>query len=603
MDKTSVFVKSDVYPIEVLFLEKYDVDFYQREYVWEKKQIEDMVEDLTIEFLKNWKKDDELYKVNEYSPYYMGEIVLSENGGTRKAIIDGQQRITTLTLLLIFLKRTFGHVTGFPKKIDDLIASDHYGKWLFNLDIAERRPCMESLYSKGSYEVKSTDSASVQNLVERYADIAECWRDDINENNIVPFIYWLKEKVMFSKVWTNSDDFAYVIFETMNDRGLSLTQVEMLRSYLLANIDETEREKIMKDFDSVIKKLAAINLSSKSKAEFEFFKIYFRSHYAQNLSQSKNASSDFVKIGKEFHRWVRDEEKSIGLNKSADYVEFVNKILYFANVYIHIMDLIDSRNVTDYLYLIVNADYGFTLQPALIMASIKYGDSENIIAAKIKEVSKYLSKILSWRIWNHWLTSQNQMESKIYELCKQIRNMSVDQLKNYLSSYKMDNNTLTGTSPHLNQQNRSKIRVLLALITEIVAKGSGTSDYMLNKKEIEVEHIWANHFEQHKDEFDNESEFQNVRNSIGDLLLLPKSFNAAYGDAAYDVKVKQYFSQNILAQTLNEQKYTSNPGFLRFMNNTGLPFKYYDEFKRAAINERTDLYRAILENEFGEYIQ
>ena len=44
MDKTSVLVKSDVYPIEVLFLEKYDVDFYQREYVWEKKQIEDMEE-------------------------------------------------------------------------------------------------------------------------------------------------------------------------------------------------------------------------------------------------------------------------------------------------------------------------------------------------------------------------------------------------------------------------------------------------------------------------------------------------------------------------------------------------------------------------------
>ena len=193
------------------------------------------------------------------------------------------------------------------------------------------------------------------------------------------------------------------------------------------------------------------------------------------------------------------------------------------------------------------------------------------------------------------------MESKIYELCKQIRNMSVSDLKEHLSTYKMDDNTLVGTSPHLNQQNKPKIKVLLALITEIVAKGSGTPDYMLNKKEVEVEHIWSNHFDQHTDEFDNESDFQNVRNSIGDLLVLPKSFNASYGDATYDVKVKQYFSQNILAQTLNQQKYTSNPGFLGFKNSTGLPFKSYDEFKRADINERTDLYRAILEYEFGEY--
>lgn len=603
MEKVGVFVKSDVYPIEVLFLEKYDVDFYQREYVWEKKQIEDMVEDLTIEFLKNWRQGDELSKVNEYSPYYMGEIVLSENGGTRSAIIDGQQRITTVTLLLIYLKRTFGHVSGFPKKIDDLIASDHYGKQLFNLDIAERRPCMESLYENGFYNVKSGDPVSVKNLVDRYADIAECWRSEIDDKNIVPFMYWLKEKVMFSKVWTNSDDFAYVIFETMNDRGLSLTQVEMLRSYLLANIDETDRETIMKEFDSTTKKLAAINLSSKSKAEFEFFKIYFRSHYAQNLSQSKNSTSDFVKIGKEFHRWVRDEEKSLGLNTSADYVEFVKRILYFANVYIHIMELIEDRkkNVTDYLYLIINSDYGFTLQPALIMASVAYEDDDDTVAAKIKEVSKYLTKILSWRIWNHWLTSQNQMESKIYELCKQIRSISLEDLRKYLTSYKMDDNTLSGTSPHLNQPNKPKIKVLLALITEIVAKGSGMPDYMLNKKETEVEHIWSNHFEQHTDEFDNESDFQNVRNSIGDLLVLPKSFNASYGDAPYDVKVGQYFSQNILAQTLNQQKYANNPGFLGFMNSTGLPFRSYDEFKRANINERTDLYRAILEYEFGEY--
>ena len=106
MNNSSVFVNSDVYPIEKLFLEKYDVDFYQREYVKEKKQIEDIIEDLTVAFKKNWKQDDELAKVNEYSPYFMGEIVLSENGGTRRAIIDGQQRITTITLLLVLCTAT-----------------------------------------------------------------------------------------------------------------------------------------------------------------------------------------------------------------------------------------------------------------------------------------------------------------------------------------------------------------------------------------------------------------------------------------------------------------------------------------------------------------
>ena len=357
----------------------------------------------------------------------------------------------------------------------------------------------------------------------------------------------------------------------------------------------------MKELDGITKRLAAINLSSKSKAEFEFFKIYFRSHYAQNLSQAKNSSSDFVKIGKEFHRWVRDENIALGLIASDDYVEFINKIVYFANVYIRIMELIESRNVAEYFYLIVNADYGFTLQPALILASIAYGDDDVTVSNKIKEVSKYLTKVLSWRIWNHWLTSQSQMEPKIYELCKQIRNMPLDELGDYLHNYYMDDNTLSNSSPQLNQQNKYKIKVLLALITEIVARGSGTPDYMLNKREIEVEHIWANHYERHTEEFDNESDFQTVRNNIGDLLVLPKSFNASYGDATYDIKVKQYFSQNILAQTLNYQKYENNPGFVAFVKNTNLPFKAYEDFTRSSIKERADLYRQILEYEFAEF--
>ena len=42
-------------------------------------------------------------------------------------------------------------------------------------------------------------------------------------------------------------------------------------------------------------------------------------------------------------------------------------------------------------------------------------------------------------------------------------------------------------------------------------------------------------------------------------------------------------------RTLNQQKYTSNPGFLGFMNSTGLPFKSYDEFKRAAYNKKCQM--------------
>lgn len=46
-------VESQTFPLKIIFNDKYDVDFYQREYVWQTKQIEDLISDLSTEFLKN----------------------------------------------------------------------------------------------------------------------------------------------------------------------------------------------------------------------------------------------------------------------------------------------------------------------------------------------------------------------------------------------------------------------------------------------------------------------------------------------------------------------------------------------------------------------
>lgn len=589
-------VNSEVHPLEKIFSDKFDVDFYQREYVWQRTQIEDLINDLSSEFLKCYKSGDKISDMVKYDPYYMGEIVLSTSVPGISKIIDGQQRITTLTLILIYLLRNYKNVEKFPaSRIEKLIYSDDHGEERFNLDIEDRREVMYALYKQGEYTVCEGDKYSVKNLVERYNDIEECWNSEIDEKNVVSFTYWIMEKVMFSKVWTNSNDFAYVIFETMNDRGLSLTQVEMVRSYLLANIDnDSARTKAMNKFDAMLNKLIAIKLSSKSKAEFEFFKMYLRGHFAEDFSQAKNSNSDFVRIGKEFHRWLRDNEQKLGLNADEDFVEFINKIDYFAKVYEKINNLIQGRNTKDYLYLIVNADYNFTLQAPLILSAVKYQDTDEIVEAKIKVVSKYLSKVLSFRVWNHWMISQSTLENPIYNLCKRIRDLSVEEIASILDTNPLDAPELNN-SPTLNQQNRSRLRVLLSLITEIVASNSGESDYMLNKDEpVEVEHIWSNHFEEHTDEFSDEDEFANVRNNIGDLLVLPKSFNASYGDDPYSLKVKQYFSQNILAQTLNKQKYENNPGFVKFKDESKLEFESYDEFKKANIAKRAELYKQIL---------
>jgi hypothetical protein len=74
------------------------------------------------------------------------------------------------------------------------------------------------------------------------------------------------------------------------------------------------------------------------------------------------------------------------------------------------------------------------------------------------------------------------------------------------------------------------------------------------------------------------------------LLLLPKSFNASYGDMIYGQKRDHYNSQNILARTLHEQCYSHNPGFLSFKQESDLGFTAYETFDRQAIEQRQQLY-------------
>jgi len=83
--------------------------------------------------------------------------------------------------------------------------------------------------------------------------------------------------------------------------------------------------------------------------------------------------------------------------------------------------------------------------------------------------------------------------------------------------------------------------------------------------------------------------------SIGGLLLLLKSFNASYGDLPYDKKRPHYLKQNLLAQSLNEEAYERDPGFIRLKEASGLDFKAHVEFKKADLDDRYALYRALAE--------
>lgn len=216
---------------------KYSIDYYQREYKWQKKQVCELVEDLTTRFLNNYEAGHAREAVEDYSHYFLGSIIISRKE-SQSYIVDGQQRLTSLTLLLIFLHNLQKNRADVVK-IDELIFSERFAKKTFNLNVDERTAAMEALFDgEGETFDATSQPESVQTIMARYHDIEACFPEELTAEALPYFVDWLIDNVYLVEITTYSDEDAYTIFETMNDRGLSLSLTDMLKGFLLANITD-----------------------------------------------------------------------------------------------------------------------------------------------------------------------------------------------------------------------------------------------------------------------------------------------------------------------------------------------------------------------------
>jgi len=194
------------------------------------------------------------------------------------------------------------------------------------------------------------------------------------------------------------------------------------------------------------------------------------------------------------------------------------------------------------------------------------------------------------------------MQYAMFVVMRDIRGLAPDVLAHKLHEFlgKESETFASNDRLRMHQQNRYPLHRILARLTDYVETQSGQPSRYLDyvsegKTRYEVEHIWADHPERHKAEFDHSADFAEHRNRIGGLLLLPKSFNASYGDLPYANKLPHYNTQNLLARSLHSQCYERNPGFLRFKGESGLPFVALEEFNKADLENRSELYRQIAE--------
>ncbi|MFH0297890.1 DUF262 domain-containing protein [Bradyrhizobium sp. 31Argb] len=575
---------------ELLGGKKYTIDYFQREYRWRTKEIGELISDLTVRFLAKWQPSHGRAEVAKYPSYFLGPIIVSgEGGGT--SVIDGQQRLTSLSILLIWLHHGLT-LEEDRKQIADLIFTRQYGANSYNLDVPERTAAIDALYRQEPYN-RDGAPESVRNILDRYDDIDEAMPEEIKGPARAMFADWLIEQVYLVEIKSPSDDDGYAIFETMNDRGLPLSPTDMLKSHLLANAgSESVKVKLNALWKGRIDQLLKIDKEEDADA----IKSWLRAKFADKIRERQAGAQpeDFDRIGTEFHRWVRDNGARLGLTDQSKFARFVERNFdFYTGWYLKLREAALTLTVgREAIYC--NALANFTMQYPLMLAPIQTGDSDDVAWRKAMVVASFVDILIARRQWNGKSIDYNTMQYAMFLAMKEIRDCSAPEMADLLKK-RLDADAPPfsyNTRFGLWSANKKTVRRFLARLTFWIDQKVGVSSSLVayltstGAQGYDIEHVIPDQHAPYVDMFPAEEDFQEYRNRLGDLLLLPRSFNRSYGDLPYPEKREHYLQQNVLAQTFHEKAYERNPGLRRLIEEWGIPFRPYDELKKIDLEQR-----------------
>ncbi len=241
----------------------YKIPKFQRPFSWTEENFLDLIDDLTDAYdvgrdAHGTLLDDtgELKKqtLDAYEPYFLGSIILNDGSGSgeRSDIIDGQQRLTSLAILIAVLRDL---VNDEPRanSLGGLIYEESdpiKGKSeTVRLEIRERDRDFFDEYvltrgaTEGAPDPETGDSEPKQNILQAIhtfrQELAE-WQDE-EDGDLSDFATYLTLRVVMVRISTNSLSSAFRLFNVTNARGMPLNNADLLKSENLSHIDDDDK--------------------------------------------------------------------------------------------------------------------------------------------------------------------------------------------------------------------------------------------------------------------------------------------------------------------------------------------------------------------------
>lgn len=430
------YVNPSTESLKTCFQSHYSLPFFQREYKWESRHFAELLNDIQNAFLLSYDQSHGRKEVSGYPPYFLGSIITSSATGGKKPLIDGQQRLTSAFLILAFLERLRrdGAVAD-AIDLSTLLGNINFGEMDYAIEFSTtRRAIFDRYLAKNKLAADAmTEAEDVANLDSGDEKLLEALRttDALLSATVraaLPyFIDYVVERVMLIDISVDSESEAHRVFVTMNDRGLRLGPLDLLKGQILSKIPSPEESLTCHTaWVNTINRLRAIDPEQDSL----FFRDLFRAKWALTIrGKSKgDPAGDFDTIGEEYHRWFEKNTVRLGLSNADDYVRFAsNDIPKFAEIYAFIASA-ENTLMSGFECVHYNAARRYSFHSLVLLSSIDVSDSTTEWQQKIATASRLVDLILTTRTIEGKENNYDNLKDLSFQLARDMRGKSASEL-------------------------------------------------------------------------------------------------------------------------------------------------------------------------------
>lgn len=304
--------------LEGVFKDFYVVPDYQREYVWEKKEVRQLLDDVYREFSTKGGAPE----------YYMGTLVVCPSVDEAYEVIDGQQRLTTFFLVFCALRAHIQEIAGAPiPGLEHKLAQPVNGKneheplrYRVTLGYPDSATLLQTIARDGS----SVDgiiptTRSIENILNAYREIRSFLRTTFgkDQKRVETFYSYLTDNTKVVRIRTGSVALALRLYESVNQRGVRLDAMDLLKSLMFVHTPRDEYEQLRAKWKSLVDQLyanGALMEEHQRDRQWRFLNYYLRNRYRQNDMKEE-----------QLYPWIATHNDDVGYKSKP--IAFVDDLL------------------------------------------------------------------------------------------------------------------------------------------------------------------------------------------------------------------------------------------------------------------------------------